>query len=214
MLTCTKKSCVRARVRIPDALVHARQLAGIRRKRSRQRGFSLIEMSVVTAIVLLLAIMAIPAVGSYVLENRVPKVGEALARFIIQTRVVASGGAATPYSGISTGNLASMVSQSGAFTVSGTGASATVKHGLGADGVASVAEADLGAGFTVTLSNVNHVACPGIASMIQRVADSVQITPESGAATVVKSASVAFSAMAAEAACAEGDVNTFTLTAS
>lgn len=214
MLTCTKKSCVRARVRIPDALVHARQLAGIRRKRSRQRGFSLIEMSVVTAIVLLLAIMAIPAVGSYVLENRVPKVGEALARFIIQTRVVASGGAATPYSGISTGNLASMVSQSGAFTVSGTGASATVKHGLGADGVASVAEADLGAGFTVTLSNVNHVACPGIASMIQRVADSVQITPESGAATVVKSASVAFSAMAAEAACAQGDVNTFTLTAS
>lgn len=197
-----------------DAAITSLQPSSRDVRMQRQQGFSLIEMSIVTAIVLLLAIMAIPAVGSYVLENRVPKVGEALARFIIQTRVVASGGAATPYTGISTGNLASMVSQSGVFTVSGTGATASVKHGLGSDGVASVAESDLGAGFTVTLSKVNHVACPGIASMVQRVADSVQITPDSGAAVVVKSASVPFSAMAAESACAQGDVNTFTLTAS
>lgn len=179
-----------------------------------QRGFSLIEMSIVTAIVLLVAIMAIPAVGNYVMENRVPKVGEALARFVIQTRVVAAGGAAAPYAGITTGSLANMVSQSGVFNVSGTGASAVVKHGLGADGVATVAEADLGAGFTITLSKVSNVACPGIASMVQRVSDSVQITPDAGTATIIKSPSVEFSAMAAESACAEGDVNTFTVTAS
>lgn len=177
-----------------------------------QKGFSLIEMSIVTAIVLLLAIMAIPAVGNYVMENRVPKVGEALARFIVQTRIVGSGGASTPYAGINTGNLANMVANSGVFTVSGTGSTASVRHGLGIDGTATVSESSMGAGFTVTLSKVNNIACPGIASMMQRVSDTVKVAPESGTSTVVKSSSVAFNAMAAEAACEQGDVNTFTFT--
>ena len=48
-----------------------------------QRGFSLVEVAVVTAIVLLLAIIGIPAIGNYLVENKVPKVGEELARFVL-----------------------------------------------------------------------------------------------------------------------------------
>ena len=40
---------------------------------ARQRGFSLMEVSIVTAVVLLIAIVGIPAIGAYVIENKVPK---------------------------------------------------------------------------------------------------------------------------------------------
>ena len=49
---------------------------------ARQRGFSLMEVSIVTAVVLLIAIVGIPAIGAYVIENKVPKVGEELQRFV------------------------------------------------------------------------------------------------------------------------------------
>ena len=49
---------------------------------ARQRGFSLVEVSIVTAIVLLISIASIPAINSYVIENKVPRVGEELQRFV------------------------------------------------------------------------------------------------------------------------------------
>src|SRR5690606_23928370 len=112
-----------------------------------QQGFSLIEVSIVTAIVLLLAIIGIPAIGGYVVENKVPKVGEELARFILQTKVNASNGSATPYAGIATSNFANLVRDSSIFTVTGADASVKVLHGLGAEGEVSVAESDAGAAF-------------------------------------------------------------------
>jgi prepilin-type N-terminal cleavage/methylation domain-containing protein len=36
---------------------------------ARQRGFSLMEVSIVTAIVLLIAIVGVPAIGGYFIEN-------------------------------------------------------------------------------------------------------------------------------------------------
>ena len=41
-----------------------------------QGGFSLIEISIVTAIIMLIAIVGIPSVQSYVIENKVPRVAE------------------------------------------------------------------------------------------------------------------------------------------
>ncbi|MGE4369795.1 MAG: type 4 pilus major pilin [Burkholderiaceae bacterium] len=176
---------------------------------ARQQGFSLIEISIVTAIVLLLAIVAIPSIGSYLVENKVPKVGEELARFVVQTKVNASAGGATPYSGIGTENLANMVGQSGVFSVSGSGAGTAVKHGLGTDGAVTVAETGSGAGFSITLSNVNNAACPGIASVMQRVADTMSVSPDAGAAVTLKDSTVTYNALSAEASCAKGDVNSF-----
>jgi len=182
---------------------------GIDRALQRQRGFSLIEVSIVTAIVLLLAIIGIPAVGSYVIENKVPKVGEELARFVLQTKVNAPNGASEPYLGIATSNFANLVRESSIFSVSGTEASPKVLHGLGKAGEVTVAPADLGAAFAITLSNVNHVACPAIASVLQRVSDSIKVD-----GNIIKDGTTNYSALATEALCTKGDVNTFVFTAS
>lgn len=180
----------------------------------KQAGFSLVEVSIVMAIVLLLAIIAIPTVSAYVVESKVPKVGEELARFILHTKVNASNGSAAPYEGIGTSNLANMVRDSSIFSISGNAANPTVRHGLGADGEVSVAEAEAGGAFTITLSGVNHAACPSIASVMQRVSQTITLTPEGGAATVVKDDATRYSALETESRCAQGDGNTFVFTVS
>jgi type IV pilus assembly protein PilA len=179
-----------------------------------QKGFSLIEVSIVTAIVLLLAIIGVPAIGSYVVENKVPKVGEELARFILQTKVNAPNGSGTPYIGIHTSNFANLVRDSSVFSVSGAESSLKVLHGLGTDGQVSVAEEEAGSAFSITLSKVHDAACPSIASVMQRVSDIITVAAEGQTAATVKDASIHYSALAAESSCAKGNVNTFVFTAS
>ena len=178
-----------------------------------QRGFSLVEVSIVTAIVLLLAIIGIPAIGSYVVENKVPRVGEELARFIAQARVNAAPGTALPYEAIQTSNLASLLRDSGVLSVSGEDANVKVMHGLGSDGQVTVEPVEAGAAFSITLSNVSHAACPAIASVMQRVSENMSVAAGGQAAVTIKDDTVAYSAMAAQSHCAKGDVNTFVFVA-
>lgn len=175
----------------------------------RQAGFSLIEVSIVTAIILLLAIIAIPAVGSYVIENKVPKVGEELARFVLQTQVNAQPGAAAPYSGVATSHFANMVLDSSLFSVTNAGGAPTVRHGLGRDGTIEISASDAGASFTITLSKVSHAACPALASVMQRLAHTIVISSASGGSATVKNDGLDYSALNAESHCTKGDVNTF-----
>lgn len=180
-----------------------------------QSGFSLIEVSIVTAIVLLLAVIAIPAVGSYVIENKVPKVGEELARFVLQTQINAQPGATLPYADVETRHLANMVLDSSIFSVSNAGGAVpTVLHGLGREGTVVVDTADAGAGFSITLNNVNHAACPALASVMQRLSHTIVISSTSSGSTVVKGNGVDYSALNAQNQCARGDVNSFVFTSS
>ncbi len=177
-----------------------------------QAGFSLVEVSIVMAIVLLLAIIAIPTVSAYVVESKVPKVGEELARFILHTRVNASSATATPYEGIGTPHLANMVRGSSIFSISGEAAAPTIRHGLGSGGEVRVAPVDSGAAFAITLTAVNHAACPSIASVMQRVSEEISLTPDSGSAVIVKDATTHYSALETESRCSAGDGNTFVFT--
>lgn len=179
-----------------------------------QRGFSLIEISIVTAIVLLLAIIAIPAVGSYVIENKVPKVGEELARFVLQTQINAQPGSSSPYTDIATSHLGRMVFDSSLFSVKTEGSTTTVLHGLGRDGTVEIDPADSGASFSITLNKVSHAACPALASVMQRLAHTIVISSTSGSSATVKSDTQDYSAINAESNCARGDVNTFVFSAS
>lgn len=181
---------------------------------ARQRGFSLVEVSIVTAIVLLLAIIGIPAIGSYLIENKVPKAGEELARFILQTQVNAPNGTALPYESIATAHFASLARDSSIFSVTGTEASTRVFHGLGSEGEVSVQPVASGTGFSIELTRVHHAACPSLASIMQRVADSISLTPDGSGATVVKDAVTPYSALMVEARCARGDANDFVFTIS
>lgn len=179
---------------------------------SRQKGFSLVEVSIVTAIVLLLAIIGIPAIGSYVVENKVPKAGEELARFILQTKVNVPTGNPQPYTDIRTAHFAALARDSSIFSVTGADASLRVLHGLGSDGEVTVQPVSAGAAFSIGVSKVHHAACSSLASIMQRVADVITLSPDGAGATVVKDASTPYSALNVETRCARGDANDFVFT--
>ena len=191
----------------------------------RQQGFSLVEVSIVTAIVLLISIAAIPAISSYVIENKVPKVGEELQRFIARAKANAQGSGSTPYTGMSTATLANGLRNSSVLSVSGSGASAVVAHGLGGsgrsgNGVATLAPATLaggstGSAFALTLNDVNDAACPALASILQRVSDVISINGANGPVIVKDALStpvVPYNAGRADDQCTQGDRNTFVFT--
>ncbi|CAM5789615.1 type 4 pilus major pilin [Castellaniella caeni] len=172
----------------------------------RQRGFSLIEVSIVTAIVLLIAVIGIPAIGGYVMENKVPQVGQELVRFITHTRVNAGTSGDPPYESLGTANLAALVADSSVLTLASDG---SVLHGLGGDGTVEVEATDGGTGFLLRLLRVNHVACPSIASILQRVAERITVASASGATRTVKDETTPYSALTTEGACAKGNTNQF-----
>lgn len=190
---------------------------------NRQRGFSLMEVSIVTAIVLLIAIVGIPAIGAYVVENKVPKVGEELQRFIASMKTNAQGGGVTPYAGLDTGAMANALRESSVLAVDGTGGAARIAHGLGGSGVggngvvevaaASFGSAGQGSAFSIKLTNVSQAACPSLASVLQRMSETISIGGGGGGLRVVKDAfatpSVPYRAVLAQAQCSPGDVNTF-----
>lgn len=193
---------------------------------ARQRGFSLMEVSIVTAIVLLIAIVGVPAIGGYVIENKVPKVGEEIQRFIAAMKVNAQGAGVTPYLGLDNGALANALRDSSVLSVQGSGPVARIAHGLGGSGtgrsgVIEVAAADLGGGgqgsaFTLTFTNVSHAACPALASVLQRVSVAIAVDGRNGR-QIVKDAQAAppvpYRAALAQAQCASGETNTFVFTA-
>jgi type IV pilus assembly protein PilA len=191
-----------------------------------QRGFSLVEVSIVTAIVLLIAIIGIPAIGSYVIENKVPRVAEELQRFVARVKINAQGAGPTPYVGLDTAALANALKDSSVISVTGQGSAAVVVHGLGGNGTAgngtisvapaAVAAGGAGSGFTLRLTNVSNAACPSLASVLQRVSEIILLEGVAGAVLVKDATAIpplAYSAAAAEVQCAPGDRNTFVFTA-
>ncbi len=193
--------------------------------RDRQRGFSLIEISMVTAIMMLIAIIGIPAIQAYVIENKVPRVAEELQRFVARLKSHTHGFGAAPYASVNGTTLANAMRSSTVVSVSGSGAGASIAHGLGGRGAAgqgviaiapeSVGGSAHGAAFKLTLNHVNHAACPGLASILQRIADIVTIAGKSGP-VMVKDMSLEpgqpYDALLADEQCVSGDRNTFTFT--
>ncbi|AZY49749.1 type 4 pilus major pilin [Bordetella avium] len=185
---------------------------------ARQSGFSLIEVSVVAAILLVVAIISVPSIQAYVVESRVPRLAEELQRFVVRMRVLGLGGSATPYAGVNTATLAAAMRDSNAVTVSGQGQGAVVSHGLGDGGItltsASRAGGAAGSAFTLKLDRVHAAACPGIATALQSLASRVSVQGQ-GEAVVVKDAEAspakAYDALRASAQCADRNTFVFTL---
>lgn len=169
-----------------------------------QRGLSLIEVSVVSAIVLLLAIIGIPAINGFVIENRVPKVGEGIARFIVSHTVNTPVFEESPYLAVDNQFFISQLDDTGVFNVDSQGSSTRILHGLGKNGLITFVSDQSGAQLKITFTNVHHSACPGLASVLQRVADSIKVENVS-----VKDASTTYNAIQTRQQCKRGDVNTF-----
>lgn len=183
----------------------------------RQQGFTLVEVAIVAAIVLIAAIVGIPAINGYIIENKVPAVGQELQRFIARTKSARQGLGSVPYTGLGVVQLVNSVRGSSVLAVSGTGAASLVHHGLGsADGYVALATdsfTSAGDAFSLTLDKVNEAACPALAAIMQRVSERIVIN-----GTVVKQpaadgAAGTYNASGADAACKSGDTNTFVFVA-
>lgn len=191
----------------------------------RQGGFSLIEISIVGAIILLISMVAVPMIGNYITENKVPKVGDELLRFMVRMRVGANGAGDLPYAGVNNGVLVNAMKDSSVLRVAGEGATGIVKHGLGGGAgstsgtvtlaPASAAGAGNGSAFRLSLINVSHAACPGLASILQQVASVISISSGKTSGEVKNSAAspaLAYNPLKAESYCQNGDVNSFVFT--
>ncbi|MBX6317464.1 type 4 pilus major pilin [Pigmentiphaga sp.] len=183
----------------------------------RQKGFTLVEVAIVAAIVLIAAIVGIPAINGYIIENKVPAVAQELQRFIARTKASSQGLGTTPYAGIGIVQLANALRGSSVVTVSGAGAAAIVRHGLGAsDGrivLAAGTMTSAGDAFELTLDKVNEAACPGLAAVMQRVSERIVINGSAVKQPGTGNAAGVYDAVGADGACTSGDTNTFSFTA-
>jgi prepilin-type N-terminal cleavage/methylation domain-containing protein len=185
--------------------------------KARQQGFTLVEIAIVSAIVLISAVIGIPAISGYIIENKVPALGQELQRFVARTKAGAQGLGATPYADMGSSSLVNLLRNSSVVTISGTGADADVRHGVGAtDGGITLAPdtiTTLGDSFSITLDKVNDAACPGLASVMQRVSERIVVNGTSVKQPGTGGISGPYNATAADAACLAGDTNSFVFTA-
>jgi hypothetical protein len=185
----------------------------------------LIEISIVTTLMMLIAIIGIPAIQGYVVENKVPRVAEEMQRFVARMKANTNGFGATPYLGIDSGALANALRSSSVVSVTGFGARASIAHGLGGTGHSgrgvifvepqAVPGASSGSAFSLTLNDVNQAACPALASILQRLAEVVTIAGASGPIMVKNALTepiMPYNPMLADAQCVSGDRNTFVFT--
>lgn len=182
----------------------------------RQRGFTLLEITLAITLVLIIGIASFPAFKGFVIQGRVPAAAGELQRFMSTTRVLGESDSVTPYAGIGNAeNLAPSLRDSTVFKVNGS----TVAHRLGGSGVGSngtitIGPAALGGGavgsaFSLTLTNVNHKACPILASSLNGISETISVN-----GTVVKTLGAnneagSFNAVTAQNLCVNGDNNIF-----
>lgn len=173
-------------------------------KNRKQRGLSLIEVSVVSAIVLLLAIIGIPAINGFVIENRVPKVGEGVARFVVTHTVNTPVFEESPYSSVDNKYFIDQLDDSTVFNVDSQNNSTRILHGLGKNGEVVLTAEEDGSQLKITFDKVHHSACPGLASVLQRVASTIKVEE-----VFVKDGTTSYNAINTRQQCKKGDVNTF-----
>jgi len=170
----------------------------------------------------ILAIVGIPALQDYVIENKVPKVAADLQRFVARMKVAGIGGGDAPYASVDRRVLVNGLRGSSAVTVRGEGNSAVVVHGLGGQGArdngeiviaaAAVPDQSTGSAFSLSFDHVNHAACPMLASTLQRMASQVTVDGRSGEVVVKNDFAVPpmpYQPVLADAQCARGDSNRF-----
>ncbi|MBO1014958.1 prepilin-type cleavage/methylation domain-containing protein [Achromobacter sp. SD115] len=182
----------------------------------RQGGWSLIEIGAVIAIVIFLVVVNYPSIKGYFIQGRVPAAAGELQRFMSTARIMGEGDTATPYASINNAqNLAPSMRDSTVFKVTGS----TVAHrlggrGVGSNGTITIAPAALGGGasgsaLSLTVTNVNHRACPVLASIMNGVSEMISVNGTVAKTLGANNESGSFNAVTAQDLCVNGDNNTF-----
>lgn len=181
-----------------------------------QGGWTVTEIGMAIAIILILSIVSIPAVKGFFIQGRIPAAAGELQRFMSTARILSEGDSATPYASIDNAqNLAPSLRESTVFKVTGS----TIAHRLGGTGVGSngtitIAPTALGGGavgsaFSITATNVNHRACPVLASTMNGVSEMISVNGTVAKSLGTNSESGSFNAVTAQNLCVDGDNNTF-----
>lgn len=199
--------------------------SGLYGKRRQQSGFSLVEVSIVTALMVILSIIGVPALQTYVIENKVPKVATDMQRFVSRMKVAAIGGGATPYAGIDQRALVNGMRDGSVVSVRGASPTADVAHGIGGQGKGengtimvqsdTVPGQSQGSAFRLTLAHVNHAACPMLMTAMQRMASVIKVSGNGGLVEVKNaflSPPMQYQPVLADSQCAPGDSNRFVFT--
>lgn len=183
----------------------------------RAKGFTLVELLIVLAIIALLAIYGVPFVRGIIIGGKVQPTADDINKTVTSMRGNFAGQGTTPYTNLGAAANATAVFSNtakglaSALTITGTGATATTQHDLGATdsqiAVASSMITTAGDSFTVELPTVNNAACPQLASQLSRAAEAITIN-----GTSVKDVGAVYNGGAAQNVCTDGDTNDFIFT--
>jgi prepilin-type N-terminal cleavage/methylation domain-containing protein len=188
-----------------------------RKTTGRQRGFTLVELLIVLAIIAVIAIFGVPFARGIIIGGKTEPTASDISKVVTRMRSNFSGQGTTPYNNLGAGaaataNFANTArGLTSALTVAGAGAAATVQHDIGATnsqiavaiGTITVA----GDSFTVTVPTVNEAACPGLAAQLSKAAEVITINGVN-----VKAAGANYNGGTAQNACTAGDTNAFVFT--
>lgn len=185
--------------------------------RTKSRGFTIVELLVVLAIIALLAIVGIPMMRGMIVGGKVEPTASDINKVATKLRTNFQGQGSTPYTNLgtaaqATANFANSArGLASALTVTGAGATATVQHDLGATaaqiGVASATITTAGDSFVVTVNSVNDAACPMLAAQLSKAAEVMTVN-----GTSVKAAGGTYNGGTATNLCTAGDTNAFVFT--
>lgn len=186
--------------------------AQAQKTRKKQGGYLAMEYIVVSLVVGVIGLFALPRIQSWIISGKVGPTSNDAVQGVLRIRANAEGSGATPYTSMSTAALANTLRErSSALTVSGTTTTATMTHALGETGAAVTAApatlTTLGDSFSVTFAQVNKGACPELATRLQNVSEVITINGVS-----VKTTTTAYNGQTAENACTGGNTNTFVFT--
>lgn len=191
------------------ALLSKNQL--LRTKFSRMKGFTLVELLIVLAIVAVLAIIGLPKIQEIMIEGRAPEVAKALQAAM--TKAGTNRQAGGDWSTASNSELANIL-EGNTTVYATTGATANVKHDLNTDerGDITLAPGTIAAANdsgSLTVAKVNVGACPILANSLQKIAHIITVN-----GTTIKNSTngTAYSGGKAQEACVKGNGNAIVAT--